>query len=266
MSRTNRRKGSINVKLRSVIVDDEPAARELIAEILANRPDVEVIGSYGDVRQALAAIRREKPELLLLDIQMPGRDGFALLEQLGEDAPAVVFLTAHDRFAADAFDINAVDYVLKPLDEERVHRAIDRVFARIGGSLANVEPGAVTQMLQQMRKQKDDYIRYLPVKNKDRVVLQKVDDVSWFEARGKFVRLHAGTEAHEIRHAMHSLAVKLDPAKFIRISRSSIVNVDHIVHLEPWSHGEWAVTLRGGRKVFSTHGYRAGLQRLLSGR
>ncbi|HEX6628356.1 MAG TPA: LytTR family DNA-binding domain-containing protein, partial [Gemmatimonadaceae bacterium] len=250
----------MSAKLRSVIVDDEPAARDLIAEILSTRPDVEVIGSYGDARQALAAIRRDKPDLLLLDIQMPGRDGFALLDELGDDAPAVVFLTAHDRFAADAFDINAVDYVLKPLDDERVHRAIDRVFARTRGATAAAEPSAVTRMLEGMRRQKDDYIRYLPVKNRDKVVLQKVDDVSWFEARGKFVRLHTGAESHQIRHAMHSLAGKLDPGKFIRISRSSIINVDHIVHLEPWSHGEWAVTLRGGRRVVSTHGYRVGLQ------
>lgn len=253
------------MKLRSVIVDDEPAARDLIAELLSSRPDVEVIGSYGDSRQALAAIRRDKPDLLLLDVQMPGRDGFALLDELGEDAPAVVFLTAHDRFAADAFDVAAVDYVLKPLDEERVHRAIDRVIARTGAGAA-AETTVVTRMLQEMRRQNDDYVRYLPVRQKDKVVLQKVDDVSWFEAKGKFVRLHAGAESHEIRHAMHSLAGKLDPAKFIRISRSSIVNVDHIVHLEPWTHGEWAVTLRGGRRVLSTHGYRGGLQRLLQGR
>ena len=253
-------------KLRSVIVDDEQAARELIAEILSGRPDVEIIGSYGDSRQALAAIRRDKPDLLLLDIQMPGRDGFALLDELGDSAPAVVFLTAHDRFAAEAFDVNAIDYVLKPLDDERVHRAIDRVFAGTRGAAPAAEPSAVTRMLEEMRRQKDDYIRYLPIKNKDKVVLQKVDDISWFEARGKFVRLHIAAESHQIRHAMHSLAGKLDPGKFIRISRSSIINVDHIIHLEPWSHGEWAVTLRGGRRVVSTHGYRAGLQRLLRAR
>jgi two-component system LytT family response regulator len=253
------------VKLRSIIVDDEQAARDLIAELLSGRPDVDVIGSYGDTRRALAAIRRDKPDLILLDVQMPGRDGFALLDELGEDAPPVVFLTAHDRFAAEAFDVNAVDYVLKPLDEERVHRAIDRVIARnVVGT--NAEPTAVTQMLQEMRRQKEDYIRYLPVKEEHKVLLQKVDEVSLFEAQGKFIRLHAGAGSHQIRHAMHSLAGKLDPAKFIRISRSSIVNVDHIVHLKPWSHGEWAVTLRGGRRVVSTHGYRVGLQRLLQGR
>jgi len=253
------------VKLRSIIIDDEPAARDLIAELLSTRPDVEVIGSYGDSRRALAAIRRDKPDLVLLDIQMPGRDGLALVDELGDDAPHVVFITAHDRFAADAFDINAVDYVLKPLDEERVHRAIDRVFARMGGN-GVAEPTAVTQVLQELRRQKDDYIRFLPVKQDHKVVLQKVDEVSLFEAQGKFIRLHAGAGSHKIRHAMHSLAGKLDPAKFIRISRSSIVNIDHIVHLEPWSHGEWALTVRGGHRVVSTHGYRAGLQRLLRGR
>ena len=155
---------------------------------------------------------------------------------------------------------------LKPLDDERVHRAIDRAFARTRGAAPVAEPGTVTRMLEEMRRQKDDYIRYLPIRNKDKVMLQKVDDVSWFEARGKFVRLHTAAESHQIRHAMHSLAGQLDPARFIRISRSSIINVDHIVHLEPWSHGEWAVTLRGGRRVVSTHGYRSGLQRLLRAR
>ena len=250
--------------MRSIIVDDEEAARNLLQEILDARPDVEVIGSYGDSRQALAATKRDKPDLLFLDIQMPGRDGFAMLDELGDDAPAIVFVTAYEQYAADAFDVSAVDYVLKPLDDERVYRAVDRVVARIGRETK--EPSDVTRMLLAMRRQSEDYLKYLPVRIKDKVVLQKVDDVSWFEARGKYVRLHTGSGQHLIRHTMHSLAGKLDPAKFVRVSRSSIVNVDHIAHLEPWSHGEWAVTLRGGGRVVSTHGYRKGLQQLLRGR
>jgi two-component system, LytTR family, response regulator len=254
------------VKLRSIIVDDEEAARTLIKEILATRPDVEIVGSYGDTRQALAAIKREKPQLLFLDIQMPGRDGFAVLDQLGPDAPAVVFVTAYEQYAAEAFDVSAVDYVLKPLDEERLHRAVDRVLSRLSRGHQPSSESAVTQMLVEMRKQRDDYVRYLPVRGRNKVVLQKVDDVSWFEADGKYVRLHVGADEHVIRHAMHSLAGKLDPAKFIRVSRSSIVNIEHITHLEPWSHGEWALTMRGGRQVLSTHGYRKELQQLLRGR
>ena len=251
------------VKLRSIIVDDEEAARNLLQEILGARPDVEVIGSYGNARQALAATKRDKPDLLFLDIQMPGRDGFAMLDDLGDDAPSVVFVTAYEQYAADAFDVSAVDYVLKPLDDERVHRAVDRVLARQGD---RTEPSDVTRMLNAMRRQRDDYLRYLPISSKDKVTLQKVDDVSWFEARGKYVRLHTATGQHLIRHTMHSLAGKLDPSKFVRVSRSSIVNIDHIVHLEPWSHGEWAVMLRGGGRVISTHGYRQGLQQLLRAR
>ncbi|HEX2693067.1 MAG TPA: LytTR family DNA-binding domain-containing protein [Gemmatimonadaceae bacterium] len=254
------------MKLRSIIVDDEEAARTLIKELLAARPDVEIVGSYGDTRQALAAIRREKPQLLFLDIQMPGRDGFAVLEQLGPEAPAVVFVTAYEQYAAEAFDVSAVDYVLKPLDEERLHRAVDRVLSRLSRGEQPSSESAVTQMLVEMRKQRDDYVRYLPVRGRNKVVLQKVDDVSWFEADGKYVRLHVGADQHVIRHAMHSLAAKLDPAKFIRVSRSSIVNIEHITHLEPWSHGEWSLTMRGGKRVISTHGYRKELQLLLRGR
>jgi two-component system LytT family response regulator len=254
----------MSVRLRSIIVDDEEAARELLREILATRPDIEIIGAYGDVRQALAAIRRDKPDLLFLDMQMPGRDGLALLEELGDTAPAVIFVTAHDRFAVDAFDVSAVDYLLKPLDEERVHRAVDRAKAR--GAVQQIgEPSAVSRLLQEMRKPKDDYLKYLPVKKSGRVLLQKVDDVSLFEAEGKYVKLHVGADRPLVRHAMHSLAAKLDPSKFIRVSRSSIVNIEHIVHLEPWSHGEWAVTLRSGSRVVSTHSYRKDLQQLLRG-
>jgi two-component system, LytTR family, response regulator len=254
------------VKLRSIVVDDEEGARTLINEILATRPDVEVIGSYADTRQALAAIKRDKPDLLFLDIQMPGRNGFAVLDQLGPDAPAVVFVTAYEQYAAEAFDVSAVDYVLKPLDEERLHRAVDRVLARLSRGDRPLNESPVTQMLLEMRKQRDDYLRFLPVRGKNKIVLQKVDDVTWFEADGKYVRLHVGAEQHLIRHAMHSLAGKLDPTKFIRVSRSSIVNIEHITHLEPWSHGEWSLTMRGGHRVVSTHGYRKELQQLLRGR
>lgn len=254
------------MKLRSIVVDDEEAARDLIKEIVAPRPDVEVIGSYADSRQALVGIRRDNPDLLFLDIQMPGRDGFAILDELGAEAPPVIFVTAFEEYAVQAFDVCAIDYILKPLDEERVHRAVDRALARRRDGTQAPEPGAVTEMIREMRRQRNEYLKYLPVKKKDKVILQRVEDVSWFEAEGKYVRLHSGGENHLIRHSMHSLESKLDPAKFVRVSRSSIVNIDHISHFEPWSHGEWAVLLRTGQRVISTHGYREGLQRLLRAR
>jgi two-component system LytT family response regulator len=249
--------------LRSVVVDDEPAARELLVEILGKRPDIQVAGVYGDSRQAIAGIKREKPDVVFLDIQMPGRDGFAILDALGPDAPPVIFVTAYDEYAVQAFDFAAVDYILKPLDEDRVFRAIDRAITRNKTGRNEVEPSAVTRMMSALRSHREEYLRFLPVKIREKVVLQRVDDVSWIEADGKYVKVHAGGDHHLIRRTMHSLENRLDPAKFLRVSRSAIVNIDLVAHLEPWSHGEWAITMRNGHRVISTHGYRERLQRLL---
>lgn len=251
--------------LRSVVVDDEQLARHLLIEILGKRPDVEIIGEYGDSRQAIAAVRRDKPDVMFLDIQMPGRDGFEILDALGEEAPHVVFVTAHDEYAVQAFDLAAVDYILKPLEEDRVYRAIDRVIARTRqGSVQ--EPTAITSMLAAMRSQRAEYLRFLPVKNKQRVVLLPVSEISCIEAEGKYVRVYAGGEQHVIRRTMHSLESALDPAKFIRVSRSAIVNIELVSHLDPWSHGEWAITMRNGHRVISSHTYRERLSALLSAR
>jgi two-component system LytT family response regulator len=249
--------------LRSVIVDDEQLARELLVEILGERPDVEVVGVFEDSRQAIAGIKRDKPDVVFLDIQMPGRDGFAILDALGPEAPHVVFVTAHDEYAVQAFDLAAVDYILKPLEEERVYRAIDRVITRSRSGGNQVEPTVFTRMISALRSHRGEYLRFLPVKNKDRVVLQRVNEISWFEAEGKYVRVYAGADQHLIRRTMHSLESRLDPDKFLRVSRSAIVNIEMVVHLEPWSHGEWAITMRSGHRVISTHSYRERLQNLL---
>ena len=252
--------------MRSIVVDDEPAARELLVEILGKRPDIEIAGVFGDSRQAIAGIRKEKPDVVFLDIQMPGRDGFAILDALGEEAPPVIFVTAYDEYAVQAFDFAAIDYILKPLDEDRVYRSIDRAMSRARNGKSEPEPGAITRMISALRAHREDYLRYIPIKLKERVVLQKVDDMSWIEADGKYVRIHAGADQHLIRRTMHSLENRLDPAKFLRVSRSAIVNIEHVAHLEPWSHGEWAIMMRNGHRVISTHGYRERLQRILRDR
>ena len=124
--------------MRSIVVDDEPAARELLVEILGKRPDIEIAGVFGDSRQAIAGIRKEKPDVVFLDIQMPGRDGFAILDALGEEAPPVIFVTAYDEYAVQAFDFAAIDYILKPLDEDRVYRSIDRAMSRARNGKASL--------------------------------------------------------------------------------------------------------------------------------
>ena len=249
--------------LRSIIIDDEPAARELLAEILGKRPDMEIAGSFGDSRQAIAGIKREKPDVIFLDIHMPGRNGFAVLDALGDDAPPVIFVTAYDEYAVQAFDLAAIDYILKPIEEDRVFKAIDRALTRIRSGQVEGEPSVMTKIISALRTEREEYLRFLPVKVKERVVLQRVDDVSWLEAEGKYVRVHAAGEQHLIRRTMHSLEARLEPAKFLRVSRSAIVNIEMVAHLEPWSHGEWAITMRNGSRVISTHGYRERLQKLL---
>lgn len=249
--------------MRSVVVDDEQAARDLLIEILSKRPDVNVVGSYANANQAVHGIRREKPDLVFLDIQMPSRDGFSVLDALGSEAPAVIFVTAFDQYAVEAFDVHAIDYILKPIDEERVHRAVDRAHARLKSGEEAIVPSAITQMIATLREQGDDYLRYLPLKVKEKVILQKVGDIDLIEADGKYVKVSVGADQFLVRRTMQSLESRLDPGAFLRVSRSTIVNIASIAHLEPWGASEWSITLRSGQRVISTYGYREKLQRLL---
>jgi two-component system, LytTR family, response regulator len=258
------RESMIKAPLRTVIVDDESAGRDLLKFLLSQRPDIEVIGVYGNSRAAITGIRRGKPDLVFLDVQMPGRDGFTLLDELGPDAPPVIFVTAFDEYALKAFDIGAFDYVLKPVDEARFFYALDRAIRRINvGESAGAPANGMTQLIRELKAYRESYIRYLPIKVKDRMVLQRVEDVTWFEADGKYVRVHVGADRHLVRRTLLSLDEKLNPDKFLRVSRSAIVNIEMVRHLEPWVHGDWVIVLANGRRVFSTHGYRDRLKTLL---
>jgi two-component system LytT family response regulator len=245
--------------LRSIIVDDEPAARELLQELLANEPGVTVVGSYGDPRSAIEAILRDKPDMLFLDVQMPLLNGFELLDALGDSIPsAVVFVTAFDEHAIEAFDVSAADYVLKPLDEQRLHRAVTRAMTRVGE--APSETAASTRAA--INAAPSSYARLIPIATKDRITLQRVDEIAWFEAQGKYIRVHTPTGHHLIRLTMQSIEARLNPERFVRVSRSAIVNLDQVKHVEVWSHGDYAVTLRSGVQIISTQGYRARLRKL----
>ncbi len=247
--------------LRAIIVDDEPASREYVEELAAGEPSLVIVGSYGDPRAAVEAVLRDKPDILILDIQMPGMDGFELLECLRESfPPAVVFVTAYDRHAIDAFDVSAADYLLKPFDAGRFRRAIERAARHVAaprGPAAAVVPAVLE------RTRADTYLRILPARTGHRIVLQRVAEVVWFEAQGKYVHLHGPSERLTIRHTMQSLEDRLDPARFLRVSRSAIVNLDHVQHLEPWSQGDFVITMRSGAKIYSTQGYRTAVRRLV---
>ena len=249
-------------KVRTVVVDDEQLARERLRTLLIGQGEVELVGEGADGLSALEMIRREKPDLVFLDVQMPELNGFEALEALGDEVrPVVVFVTAHDQFALKAFDVHAIDYLLKPFDKERFQRALKRALemvraARDGGPGQKLSP-----VLEEARNQPKKLERIM-VKSEGRVLLVKVDDIDWIEAADNYVNIRTGNESHMMRDTMNSLETRLPPEKFMRISRSTIVNLERIKELQPMFHGEYVVVLKNGTKLTLSRGYRDKLDQL----
>lgn len=250
-------------KIRTLIVDDEELARDRLRSLLAREPRIEVIGEAGDGRAALSAIEKLKPDLVFLDVQMPELTGFEVLEALEKDTqPNVVFCTAHDKFALKAFDVHAVDYLLKPFDRERFQTALVRAIAKVELQRAGRKDETLSAVLKEVKPAAGPVERLL-VKGDGRVLLIKVEDIDWVEAADNYVNLHVGKDTHMMRETMSSLETKLPPEKFMRISRSTIANVDRIQELQPMFHGEYVVLLKNGMKLTLSRSYRDKLHRLL---
>lgn len=251
--------------LRTLIVDDEPLARERVRMMLAAHPDLTIVGECGDGQQAVQLIRDHRPDLVFLDVQMPGVDGFGVLRQLdGDPLPYIVFVTAYDQYALKAFEVHALDYVLKPFNTERFGQALDRARA----TLARDEPGPVDRdrlrdMVTSLAAEQRERQR-LVVKSSGRVFFVKVDDIDWIEAEGNYVRLHMGAQSHLLRETMKGMENALDPSVFFRIHRSTIVNADRIRELQPLFHGEYAVILRDGTRLVASRGPDNRLKKLLA--
>jgi two-component system LytT family response regulator len=232
------------VTIRTLLVDDEPLVRVGLRRLLAGVPDVEIVGEAGDGGDALERLRALHPDLVFLDVRMPDLDGFEVLEALDTDAlPAVVFVTAHGDYAVRAFDVHAVDYVLKPFGDDRVLEAVQRVRLRLGGP-ASARQG-LTNLLRELSAGRG-YLDRVLVKDRDRVVLVPVDEVDWFEAADNYVRVHARGRIWLIRHTIKGLAARLDPRGFARIHRAVIVNLARVTQLSPTGNGEYRVTLTSG--------------------
>lgn len=247
-------------KVRTIIVDDEELARDRLRSLLEKEAQIELVGEAGDGRQAIELIEKEKPDLAFLDVQMPELTGFEVLEALEEkQRPSVVFVTAHDKFALKAFDVHAVDYLLKPFDRERFQTALRRALDKIRP--AEQRAAAVSEVLREVRPAKP--ADRLMVKSSGRVLLIKIDDIDWIEAADNYVSLHVGKEAHLMRETMNSIETRLPSEKFMRISRSTIVNMERIQELQPMFHGEYVVLLRTGAKLTLSRGYRDKLDALL---
>jgi two-component system LytT family response regulator len=243
-------------KTRTLIADDEPLARERLRQLLQNEPEIEIVGECADGREAVEAIRKESPDLLFLDVQMPELDGFGVVEAIGtEPAPVIVFVTAYDQFALRAFEVHAVDYLLKPFDRERFQTALRRALERV----RHREGRALTQQLSALLaegKPPPKPLERLAVKSGGRALLVKTDDIDWIEAADNYVTLHVGKESHLLRDTVSALEGRLAPEKFVRISRSTIVNVERVKELRPLFHGEYAVTLHNGTRLTLSRRYR----------
>lgn len=252
-------------KIRVVIVDDEPLGRTVIREMLRRDAEIEIVGECAAGREAIEALDGTRPDLVFLDVQMPEVDGFEVLSALDPGTlPMVVFVTAYDQYAVRAFDVHAVDYLLKPFDRERFERAVEHAKAQ----LKRERSGAVTERilaLLEAQKARPRHLERVVIKSNGRVFFLKTDEIDWIGAEGNYVSLHVKKETYLLRETISGIEAQLDPAKFPRIHRSRIVNIDRIRELRPWSHGEYHVILHDGAQLTLSRGYRDRLQKLLGG-
>ena len=253
------------MKIRAYVVDDEQLARDRVRSLLAAEPDVDLVGEQGDPRAAVAEISSLKPDLLLLDVHMPVLDGFAVLKSIpAEDLPVVIFITAFDSYAIQAFDAHAVDYLLKPLDDDRFRESIERARAQVRQRSRQEVGQHLLSMLKDLQSGGDQkHLQRLVVKSSGRVLFLRTDDIDWIEAAGNYLRLHVGQESHLLRETMNNIEKKLEPSKFLRIHRSTIVNVERVKELQPWFGGEYIVILRNGKQLTLSRTYRGRLQEFL---
>ncbi len=250
--------------IRTLVADDEPLARERIVTLLQEEPDIEVVAECQDGESAIESIRRLSPHLVFLDIQMPAGDGFGVVDRLeGHRLPMVIFVTAYDAHALRAFEVHALDYLLKPFDRDRFRRAI----ARAREELAQVESGRLAREVLALAsdRQADRGTRRsrIVIKGNGRVFFLPTRDIDWIEAAGNYLKLHVNGEGHMIRQTMAAMESDLDPSLFVRIHRSTIVNIDRIKELQPLFNGEFLVILRSGARLTLSRGYRERLEELL---
>lgn len=250
------------MKINTLIVDDEPLARDRVKRFLRDEHDINIIGECGNGREAVSAIKEKKPDLVFLDIQMPEKNGFEVVKSLDSKImPSVIFVTAYDQYALQAFDVHALDYLLKPFNRERLHKAVSHARDQIETKRMGNLDERLASLIADLRGEKK-YLERLVVKSVGRVFFLKVDEIDWIEAAGNYVKLHAGREAHMIRETMNGIEAKLDPDKFLRIHRSTVVHIDRIKELHPMFSGDYAVILRNGTELALSRNYRERLLEL----
>lgn len=251
------------MSIRVLLVDDEPLARERLRHFLADEPDMEVVGEAGSGREALDLLRDRPVDLLLLDIQMPGMTGVELVRFLGAQAmPATIFVTAFDQHAVEAFELCALDYLLKPCERDRFRASLDRVRAMRRDAREDEFRSQLEALLASLRPEAPSHLDRLFVRAGEAQRLVRTRDIRWIEAEDNYVRLHVGPDVHLLRQTLSSLEARLDPRRFRRIHRSTLVNLDFVKEVQPWFGGEGVVVLVDGTKLTLSRSYKARIQEL----
>lgn len=250
-------------KIHVVVVDDEPAARVRLLELLERQPDFEVVGIAHNGEEAVKLLRTESTDLVFLDVQMPGLDGFGVLRQLPpQSLPLSIFVTAYDQYAIQAFEAHALDYLLKPFSDERFEaalmRARDHIRARTAGELSR----RIALLLEDSGglAEGSGYLERIVIKSGGRVIFLEVGDIDWIEAAGVYVYLHVGPKAHLYRATVGRLEERLDPKSFVRVHRSTIINTGRILELKPRTHGDYGIILKDQTELTLSRGYRPQLE------
>lgn len=249
-------------KIRTLIVDDEPLARSRIRDLLSGDDDLMVIGECSDGDQAIISILQHKPDLVFLDIQMPERDGFEVISVVGkENMPEVIFVTAFDEYALRAFDVYAIDYLLKPYTEARFRQALERTKEQLS---KDNKPGADERLLALLEsiKPAQDYLKRITVNTRGRLSFLETNKIDWVKAEGNYARLYVGPDTFHLRETISNLETQLDRAQFIRINRSTIVNINYIKELQQLFHGDYKVLLQDGTELTLSRRFRHRLPRI----
>ena len=250
-------------KIKTAIADDEPLARERIASMLDAHKNYQIVAQCKDGAEAVAAIRKERLDLVFLDVRMPELDGFQVLEALGGGGPvpAIIFVTAFEDYALRAFEVSALDYLLKPFDRARFEKTLTRFEEQLQRGQLGVSEG-LRHFLSTLTPAAD-YASRFPIKSSGDIYFVRAEEIDWIDAAGNYTALHVAGRKHLVRETMKSIESKLDPRKFVRVHRSAIINIERLRRLQPYFHGEYVVTLQDGTTLTSSRGYSDRLRALL---
>jgi two-component system, LytTR family, response regulator len=243
------------MKIKTLIVEDDPLARKRIETLLQKDPAIEIAGRCKDGEEAVAAITRQKPDLVFLDIQLPKMDGFEVLKLIDQTPfPQIIFATAFDQYALKAFDYHAIDYMLKPFDDQRFYKAVTAAKERIlRNDTENISDRV--QALLNYVKRDEVFLKRILIKADNRIHIIPVEDIQWFEADGYNIKIFSQTESFKLRNTMKEMEEKLDPEIFLRIHRSYIINMDYIKEIQEWFRGDYLVILKSGKKLTISKSY-----------